>query len=343
MLVSTCHRVELYGPPAQLASVASDTPWSAARQRIGEPVAWHLVRLAVGRSSAVIGEDQILNQLRGAVHEARTLGPLPAHVDRLFDIALRAGRVARSWLPAKRANLAKIAIDRALGDRKPGRVLIVGAGEMGRLSAAAVRSRGGQPVIASRTSRHAAALADQLGVAMTEFVPTAQEIVSFDGIVVALAGPWPLPDTPRQAVAESQAWLVDLSSPPALDDVVRGALGTRLTTIDDLASMEVTASPRVVARLDKLVAETVAEYTRWSARSDQRRAAHALRERAASVESHELDKLWRRVPGLAPAERSEIARAFSRLSDGLLREPLERLGEDGDGRQVQAARELFRL
>lgn len=343
MLVSTCHRVELYGQPADLASVAASTAWSTARMHAGETVARHLVSLSVGRSSAVIGEDQILYQLRGAVHEARTLGPIPPHVDRLFDIALRAGRVARSWLPARRANLAEIAVARALGDQSPGRVLIVGAGEMGHLSAVAVRSRGGQPVIASRTAGHAAALADQMGVETTGFAPAAEEMGRFDGFVVALAGHWPLPHDSRQALAESDSWLVDLSSPPALDADFRATLGTRLTTIDDLASMEGTASPRVMARLDALVAETVAEYTRWSARTDQRLAAHALRERAASVEANELHQLWRRMPGLEAAQRSEIARAFSRLSDGLLREPLERLGQDGDGTHTRAARELFRL
>lgn len=343
VLVSTCHRVELYGTPAELATVSQAAPWSAARRCSGETVARHLVRLAVGRSSAVIGEDQVLHQLRGAVHEARMMGQLPPQVDRLFDMALRAGRVARSWLPPRRTNLAEIAISRMLDNRAPGRVLVVGAGEMGRLSALAVRARGGKPVVASRTSDRAAALAAQIGVASTRFVPGPGEIRRFDGVVVALAGRWPLPAAGRLALAESRAWLVDLSSPPALDDDVRSALGGRLTTIDDLASTWAPASPRMMARLDALVEQTVAEYIRWSAHTDQRRAASALRERAASVESTELDNLWRRMPSLDPAERSEIARAFGRLSDGLLRDPLERLGEDGDGRHERAAQELFRL
>lgn len=343
VLVSTCHRVELYGPPTELSSIAADTAWSTARMRAGEAVAWHLVRLAVGRSSAVVGEDQVLHQLRGAVHEARMRGPVMPQVDRLFDMALRAGRIARSWLPPRRDNLAELALSRVLDGRAPGRVLVVGAGEMGRLGASAVRTRGGQPVITSRTFGRAAVLADQLGVEATEFLPGRDEISRLDGIVVALAGRWSLPAEGRLAVAESGVWLIDLSSPPALDHDLRAALGSRLITIDDLATQETTGSPRVLARLDALAEQTVADYIRWAARTDQRGAARALRERAASVESIELGNLWRRMPNLDPAERSAIARAFERLSEGLLREPLERLGEDGDGRHARAAQELFRL
>jgi glutamyl-tRNA reductase len=121
-------------------------------------------------------------------------------------------------------------------------------------------------------------------------------------------------------------------------------LGARLTSVDDLAAAGATApSPQLVARLDDLVDTTFAEHVEWLDREPRRSAARALAARAAAAREAELDDLWRRIPALDAAARSEVERMAERLSDRLLARALERLGGDADGRHGRAARELFGL
>jgi glutamyl-tRNA reductase len=138
--------------------------------------------------------------------------------------------------------------------------------------------------------------------------------------------------------------VVDLSAPPALATATASQLGARLSSVDDLAAAGATApSPQLLARLDGLVDATFAEHVEWLDREPRRSAARALAGRAAAAREAELDDLWRRIPDLDAAARSEVERMAERLSDRLLARALERLGGDADGRHGQAARELFGL
>ena len=345
--VVTCHRVEIYGRRDELSDGFEREFVSAGGLAFDGPdVARHLIRLAVGTDSAIVAEDQLLHQLRTSLHDARAVADLPPELDRLFDLALRAGRIARSWLPAKRPNLAGIAIDSVVSAQgaTPGSVLVVGAGHIGRLAAASLRERGAQLNVTSRTPERARAIAGIFGATPAPFDPPPALISRLDGIVVALGGPWPLSAEARAGLLGSRCWVIDLSSPPALDDRLRDALGVRLMSIDDLAGDAGSLpSTELRARLDNLADRTLAEYLEWTAAATQRHAAEALRSRASDVASAELERLWNRVPELSEAEREEIERALRRVTDSLLRDPLERLAEDSEGRHVRAAQQLFRL
>ena len=354
VLLVTCHRVELYGSPAALAPVAKDARRAGADERSGEGVARHLMRVAVGLESAVVAEDQVLHQLRLAVNRARDASGLSADLDRLFDLALRAGRRARSWMPARRTNLAEKALVRVIGRKETpaAPVLVVGTGEMGRLAAVALRARGSQVLIASRTPERARAMADQTTSSCVPFDPGPPMVAVLAGVVIALAGPWPVSEQTRQSLIDSAAWVVDLSAPPALDEEIAKALGDRLVSIDDLAGAhgdtriatdDSSLSAHLIQRLDVLVDETLIEYGRWAGKDAQRAAADALSRRAFAVGSAELDGLWQRLPSLDDDQREAVERMVRQLTQHLLRDPLERLSQDGDGRHVRAARELFRL
>jgi glutamyl-tRNA reductase len=342
VLVATCHRVELYSSDATVAPSIDVPPGATVLE--GDAAVRHLARVATGLESAVVAEDQVLHQLRRAVQSARAAGPLPAELDRAFDLALRAGRRARTWLP-RRPGLAEVALDQ-LGERADwnATVLIVGAGEMGRRAARAVGARGAPVAIASRTPERAQVLARQAGARALPFDPGAAELARHSGIVVALGGEWPLSEASRAAIETSAAWVIDLSAPCALDAALRAALGSRLTTIDELAQpTAVELSARLLARLDELVSGVVAEHARWVAHDAERELAHVLSDRARAAQNAELVALWRRVPDLDEAQRAEVAQMANRLAERLLREPLEQLDGDHDGRYASAARSLFRL
>lgn len=345
VLLQTCHRVELYHAGEELPLSDAALPAGAARYD-GREAGRHLVRVAVGLESAVVAEDQVLHQLRRAMSEARARAPLAPSLDRLFDIALRSGRRARTWLPPSSRGLAELAVRRVLGTRDSpgGPVLVVGAGEMGHRAAKALARRGAELLVSSRTPERAATLATEMRATVVPFDPGAGTAASVAGVVIALAGRWPVAPATLAALDGGGAWVIDLSAPSAVDRSAATRLRSRLTTIDDLAATDgAPLSDRLMRRLDDLVEGSVDEWLRWSTRSGQRTTARALAERASEAQSAELVALWRRIPDLDPEQRAEVERMARHLAERLLRDPLEQLAEDGDGRHAHAARELFRL
>lgn len=343
VLVETCHRVELYAAGGSDPVIpAGDLPPGAALLD-GEQAVDHLVSLAIGLRSTIVGEDQILHQIRTSLDTARARGPLPPELGRLFDDALRSGRRARSWLPPRRRSLADAALDLVHRPLAGERVLVVGTGEIGRLAAIAAIHRGAEVRIGSRTPARAATLAAELGVGATSFDP-GDDVARFAVVAVALRGPWPIAARTEDRLAAAGSWIVDLSSPSAVPARLREAATGRLVTIDDIAGQaQPDAEDRTLARLGRLRDETVAAFLAWSARSSTRAAARAMAERAERVRETELGELWRRLPELADSERDEIERMTRHLAERILREPLEQLGRDADGRHERAARELFGL
>ncbi len=104
--ISTCHRVEIYVEPQALERLARHEPWRAARRLDGQAAVRHAISLAAGLESAVLGEDQVLHQFRLGVAAARARGDVSGPIELLADHALRAGRIARSWRPARARSLA---------------------------------------------------------------------------------------------------------------------------------------------------------------------------------------------------------------------------------------------
>jgi len=143
LLLETCHRVEGYvicPDDAERMALAVLMP-AGGRALTGEPAVRHAIAVAVGRDSVVVGEDQVLHQLRESVDRARRDGGLDPILERLFALALHAGRRARSWRqgPARSlADVALAAIERQRGSIRGREVLVIGAGKMGRLAARAV-------------------------------------------------------------------------------------------------------------------------------------------------------------------------------------------------------------
>lgn len=347
LLLETCHRVELYAmsDPA-LGGLTAILPLGGDLL-VGDEAARHAIAVAVGLDSVVVSEDQVLHQLRTSVAAARRRGGLDPVVERLVAVGLRAGRRARSWRqdpPRSLADVALAAIERRVGRLHGQRVLVVGAGEMALLAVQAASAAGASVSVASRTADHATALARRVGAATVPFDPgqTAGDIV---GAIVALRGPWSIGPSTIELLVSGSAIIVDLSVPTAVPGELTRRLDGRFVSADALAVGDghaETMSPRH-ARLRELVDEALAEFDDWLARRAQRITAAALAERAEAQRQAELDELWRRLPELEPEVRAAIERMSRHLAGRLLREPLERLGRDANGRAEQAARELFAL
>lgn len=346
LLLETCHRVEAYLTSADDATRLAPALPADARALTGEHAVRHAIAVAVGRDSVVIGEDQILHQIRASVDEARTGGVLAPTLERLFALALQAGRQARSWRQGPARSLADVAlasIEREAGPIRGRDVLVVGAGRMGRLAARAAVATGASVTVANRSAEGAEALAASIGARVEVFDPGTR-IGRFAGVFVALAGPWPIGPATIEALAGSATVLVDLSVPSAVPATIGRNLGPRLITADDLALADGGPTQDAnSARVDALVERTTAEFIEWLDRHEARAAADALIEQADHEREAELAALWRRLPDLQPDARDAIELMTRHLARRILRRPLERLGRDSDGREERAVRDLFAL
>jgi glutamyl-tRNA reductase len=255
ILLSTCHRVELYG----FGAMPELEPRLQAKT--GEDAVRHLIRVAAGLESAIVGEDEVLHQVRLALGNARATRPLDGRLQRLFETAIAAGRRARAGRTESSGNLAQRAM--AWLDRRSslsGRtVLVAGAGRMGSSLAHAARLAGADVTIASRDVSRARRLARVYGGQGTDLAGGAELAPKSGAIAVALAGEW----------RELQPWegeaspIADISAPTAIPAVVRARLGKGFLGIDDL-NLRMHPLPRAyMDAADGLVATKTLEYVTW--------------------------------------------------------------------------------
>ena len=346
VVVRTCHRVEIYGRGPRHGL---DGGWERDEVTVleGPAAARHLLRLAAGLDSAIVGEDQVLHQVRVALAAARRAGPLDPRLGRLFELAIATGRRSRSGRPG-RSTLARRAVDRLEGIAGPlaGRqALVVGAGAMGRDLARVFAARGAEVVVASRTRDRAVAVAEGVGGLAVELEAAAGLAPTSAALGVALGGPWPA------AASVELPPTVDLSSPPALPQASRERLGGRHIGIDDLAAGAATdgvrppdqADPEYAAGAEALVAAAAANYERWLGARRSVPTLRAIAARAERQRASDLEALLRRLPGLDDRERREVERFSRQLVARLIHPPVARLGADGDGSARAAVHEVFDL
>jgi len=346
IVIHTCHRVELYVALAEFGDGSlPELPPRGLRLEDAD-AARHLISVTCGLESAVLGEDQVLHQVRATYVSRRATQPLNPVLDRLFQVALNAGRRAHGWFDGSSRSLGDAALDeieRRVGSLKDQPILIVGAGSMGRLTARAATRRGAQVFVTSRTAERAVSLArDVRGLAVDGVTDGALPPVV--GAIVALSGAWQVQDLNAQNLLDSGATVVDLSSPPAVPMALQTRLADRFVSIDDLAwgpQLELPGGLR--SRLEELVTGSGRAYCRWLLARDSLPAIQAMSEAAEGRRLSELAWLLRRLPSLSEEDRAVVDQMSHRLVAGILHAPRSALRQDDSGDLGRAARELFGL
>lgn len=372
ILLRTCHRVELYVAASPSGDEADpraplnlpDLP-VGGRRLADDEAAHHLFAVAAGLDSVVLGEDQVLHQLRECLTERHLLsfedsgedcadghrpalapqqaGELEPVLDRLFQLALHVGRQTRAWREGPPRSLADVALGRieATGSLAGRTVLVVGAGLMSRLSALAAARRGAHVVISNRSADRAAHLAADVAGGTVAFGALPPDVA---GVIVAIAGPWQLSGSAERNLIDGHAVVVDLSSPPAISEAVREGLGARFVSVDDFARGPVEVlRPRLRNRMERLIDEAGAELARWVGGRAGVPTIQALTEQAEARRTAEVERLLRRMPDLADHERELVDQMSRRLVAGILHAPLASLRGDQNGEHDRAARDLFSL
>jgi glutamyl-tRNA reductase len=367
-VLSTCYRVELYAastcPSAAAASLAG-----ALRQRSGDaelPVFdlrgaqafRHLSRVAGSLESGVIGEPQVLGQVKeafGRSAEAGTVGKeLSAVIARVLQVAKRVrsetaiGRSGVSWGHAS-ADLA----EKVLGPLEGRRAVVVGAGEMARLSAQHLREQGMQVVVVNRTLASAETLAHEIGGEARPIEALGEELARADVAVVAAPVALAVLD-PRGAPAlmkqrrHRRLLFIDLAVPRAVPPALGDVDGIYVCDVDDLARIQRQAREARAGAIRDAERIIDAEVERFARELAERRAAPiiaAVRHRASAIAREEVERTVRRLGGDPEIEKRLDALAGAIVSK-LLHQPsvrLRRAGQDVEGgdQLMAAAARIF--
>ncbi|WP_433198636.1 glutamyl-tRNA reductase [Nocardia sp. CA-107356] len=386
MIVSTCNRVEVYAvvdafhgglaEVGELLTRHSGLPLpdltKHAYVRYSEAAAEHLFAVASGLDSMVIGEQQVLSQIRGAYASADAQQAVGRTLHELAQHALRVGKRVHSETGIDRAgaSVVSVALDRSqqiLGPLAGRTAVVVGAGAMGGLAVAHLSRAGiGRIVVVNRTlgrAKRLAATARSHGVEadsmelsrLTEAMAAADVVITCTGAVGAVVT---LADTHRALAerergyeggsAERPLVFCDLGLPRDVEHAVAGLPGVTVIDIETLqrdpaagAAADDTAAAR------SIVADELAKYLAGQRMAEVTPTVAALRQRAAEVVEAELLRLDSRLPGLADPERDEVARTVRRVVDKLLHAPTVRVKQlastPGGDTYAEALRELFEL
>jgi len=256
--LATCHRVELYG--------FGDPPALRAVRLTGRPAITHLLRVACGLESVIIGEDEVLHQVREALRGARSKQVLERRLHRLFETAIATGRKARSGRTESSGNLAQSAVTwlRRSADVSGRLVVVAGAGRMGTALAHSVALAGAEVVIASRDAIRAARLARVYSGYGVDLRAGAELAGRAAGVAVALGGRW----SELELVAESGLPpIADISAPQSVPEAVRRRMNGSFLGIDDLYRRSEPLPGAYIKDAERLVAARTDEYIAWAERA----------------------------------------------------------------------------
>jgi glutamyl-tRNA reductase len=364
LLLSTCNRTEVYAwdeglgsatagrlaeALAAAAGYSSTTLLPHLFVRCDNDAILHLVRVATGLDSLVVGEDQILGQLRSALRLAHENDTAIAPLDGVVSRVLEAGRRIRTGtMLGRRPSLASAAVIAVQGVPELAHTglagqqsTVLGAGAMARSAAQALVAAGSRVSIVNRTLEHAVRLASELGhtarpVAM-EALPDL--LASGSVLVAATRSQRPVLDvaTVRAAVGRRDTVpliLLDVSLPRNIEPAVRALPGVRLIDLDDLEQLcpvDVAIRQAEIEQAELLASQAAQSIARWLRVRAMSPAIVELRRQGHAIRSLELGRAAQQLAGLTPEQYSAVDHLTEAIVNKLLHGPTVALREAAAG------------
>jgi glutamyl-tRNA reductase len=351
LILSTCNRIEIYAASsrksfAELEDFLADArgvPLKELHPHLyhcaDEDAVRHLLSVAAGLDSLVLGEPQILGQVTRALELARGVGAAGPLLSRLFQAAIHAGKRARtetaiSRNPASVASLAAGLCERSVHDLRAARVVVLGAGEMAELAVEALRKRGVEKLtVVNRSLERARALAGRWGAEADTFENLAEQLLRADILIASTGAPHIMigPEMVAAAMQQRPARalvLVDIAVPRDIDPDVSLIPNVRLHDIDNLnAQLEQSLAQRAaeVPRVEAILAEEVSKFMEFLGSLEMLPLISDLRQQAEAIRSAEVQKTLRHLPDLTEAERAHIEAMTQALVKKLLASPTNHL------------------
>ena len=363
VVLSTCNRAEVYAACEEVGPARADLGAFVSEfhgvdrgelaphiyDMIDLDAARHLLSVAAGLDSLVVGEPQILGQVKEAhtlATGAQTVGPV---LNRLFHSSFAAGKRVRTETGlasgAVSVSFAAVALARKIfGDLKGRTVLVVGAGEMGKLTARHMKAQGVQQVtIVSRTMAHAARTAEAIGGAGAAPWEEMDARLGASDIVITATGAGTTIltkahiDTVMRARRNRPLFIIDIAVPRDVEPTAGEIEQVFLYNIDDLqATVRENLARRAseVLRAESIVAEEVGKFGVWLRSRGAIPTVVALRQKFENIRRAELERLDFKLSALPPEARPEARACVDEITrlivEKLLLTPTEQLKGLGD-------------
>ncbi len=371
-LLMTCNRAEVY--IYSCASVGIFVrAWLTARSGLeaevvaphiyhlsGRDAVAHLCRVAAGTDSQMVGESEILGQVKAAARAAREAGSVGAELGKMFAAAARAGKRARTETAISRGafSVGRCAVEMAknvFGSLRGRAILILGAGKMAETAARYLQAQGAAAIlVVNRTHRRAQELARELGGRALRYDQLAQGLLQADIAISSTSAPHfvLLQEHVTEAMRRREGrplLLIDIAVPRDIDPQVAHIPGVHLYDIDDLgAEVKAAAAGRAaeVEAARRIADEVAEEFWAWLAAREAVPLLAALREHFEQARQDHLRRFAPKMGRLSPADRKWVEQLTHSLVKRLLHGPTVKLKEElmrGNGSAGSALRRIYDL
>jgi glutamyl-tRNA reductase len=375
VVLSTCNRVEIFAAPAlgQSLDVARSTVMSklvamggeVARAHLhakdGADAIKHLFRVASSLDSLVVGEPQILGQLKDAIVAAREAKSLGQTLGKAMLRAVRVGKRVRheTAIGAGQVSVSSVSVDLAqeiFGELRGRKAALIGAGEMAEGAARLLAKAGAKIVVLNRSPARANVLAQDVGGEPRTMADLERTLAEVDIAIASTSSPTHVITTDlvkrvRKARRGKSLFLIDIAVPRDIDPAVHDLDGVYLYDVDDLSrivaeSLEGRAAEAV--RAEVIIDEETAAFEQWTLERELTPTIAKMFARTRGVLVSELERsLGSRLKHLGAAEKEALAAMIGAATNKLLHGPVSRLRElAGDARAdlyVEAVQDLFEL
>jgi glutamyl-tRNA reductase len=357
LILSTCNRTEIYAVEAEgqdaraeifeflsgYHSVPTHVLERASYSHSGDAAVSHIFRVASGLDSLVLGEPQILSQIRDALDHAREADAAGSVIQRLATDALRTGKRARTEtdIARNRVSISHAAIDLALAEMESfeGRTaLIVGAGKMATLTAKLFRANGiDEILVVNRSLDRAQELVAAVGGFVVPITGLRQAIAAADVVIGAVAVDTPMITPADIAPRVRPLWLLDISVPRSIDPACGHQPGVHVRDVDALEPFaEETRSQYAseVQKVETLVDEAVTGFGEWNRSRAAVRGIMRVRDHGDALGDQELERTLRKLHHLSERDKHQVRLLAHSLSRKLMHAPIMALRQANDDQEV---------
>lgn len=370
LVLSTCNRTEVYttGEDLDIArtrlmqvlgdmtGLSEEEAGAVVYEHEGDEAVRHAIRVTCGLDSMVIGEHQIAGQVQTALRAAGEAGSVDTPLSRLFHFALRSSRRIRETTGIGRSRLTVSSIgvqlvERAIGSLNDRRVLLVGAGETGKLAARTLARMGaGRLTVAGRSAERTERIANELGGDWVLRADLTSALAKADVVISATAASEILitADMVREARGDSEESLVllDLAMPRDIDPSVGDMPGVTLYGLPDLqaiADEHRAERSDAAAEAETIIDNDIPRFNESLTALATEPVIRALGAHAEEIRLRELQNGLRRLQGLTDEQRSVIESLTKSVVSKILADPITFLRQGDDDEAASAVSRLFDL
>ena len=369
VILQTCNRVEVYAACeddsyeklveswAKSTGLSKDAFKDSLEVSVGNDVISHLLKLASGLDSLVIGEDQILGQVKRAFDGAKKNRYAGEHLGILFEKAIRVGSKVRTSTGINKGTVSygSMAVKLAeehLKSLKGKTIMLIGTGEAASLVAKTLKKRDIAFLVSSRTFERAKSFVETAGGKPVEFEKALAMLNEVDVLFVATTAPYYLVTIERMETATKNRKegmvIVDLSNPRTVEEKVTTLKDVKLINIDEVSALvekNLNARMHEVKDAERIIDDEMYSLEARMKRLEVEPAVDSLFKKVDNIRERELAKALHMLGDLNEEQKKIIEQLSHAIVEGVLSNPMDNLrkaSEDGDKELMKAVSKLFK-